>query len=313
MVCLFSGTPRSGKSLDSIRYIISRSLWGKPVITNFGCKLDKYKKANYTYCPNESLTPGFLIRYAQEFWGNQPVRENDILLVIDEAQLLFPAIGTKMKNRMEWLRFFTLHGKLGYHIILITQNDRMIDRQIRGVIEYEYIHRKLNNFGARGLLLRLVTLGKQYVVVQRWYPIKETISKEFFSGSKKLYSIYDSYVLFSTDGHKKIEDSKEKPLESSTADVYNVKQHKSLILWRSACKYVTTFVQRCQCWVFRIYELLPHCKCGKFSQAAKRNELGWTIQEVNHVEEETESLDVLDLQILGDLVPGDGQHDGVLC
>ena len=241
MVCLFSGTPRSGKSLDSIRYIISRSRRGKPVITNFGCKLDKYKKANYTYCPNECLTPGFLIRYAQEYWGNQPVRENDILLVIDEAQLLFSAIGTKMKNRMEWLRFFTLHGKLGYHIILIAQNDRMIDRQIRGVIEYEYIHRKLNNFGARGLLLRLVTLGKQYVVIQRWYPIKETISKEFFSGSKKLYSIYDSYVLFSTDGHKKIEDSRENLPESSPADENTTKQCKAVILLHSVFASVLSF------------------------------------------------------------------------
>ena len=245
MVCLFSGTPRSGKSLDSIRYIISRSRRGKPVITNFPCNLSKYKKANFTYCPNEQLTPRFLIRYAQEYWGDRVI-ENDILLVIDEAQLLFPAIGTRMQNRMEWLRFFTLHGKLGYHIILITQNDRMIDRQIRGVIEYEYIHRKLNNFGARGILLRLVTMGKQYIVVQRWYPIKQTISQEFFSGHKGLYSIYDSYVLFSADKGKKIEDSQENPSESSSEVLDASKQPKVGILLRWALRQFSTLPRRCQ-------------------------------------------------------------------
>ena len=38
---------------------------------------------------------------------------------------------------------FSQHRKLGYRVILIAQFDRMLDRQIRSVLEYEYIHRKV--------------------------------------------------------------------------------------------------------------------------------------------------------------------------
>lgn len=232
MVSLFSGTPRSGKSLDSARWIISRSRFGRPVICNFQCNLTKYKKANFTYCPNDALTPDFLIRYAQNFFQGKPIKEGEILLVIDEAQLLFPAL-SKFKNRAEWLRFFSLHGKLGYNIILIAQNDRMIDRQIRGVIEYEYIHRKLSNFGIRGILLRCFTFGSGFIVVQRWYPIKQTISQEFFRGSKSLYSIYDSYVLFDVKDKKKLESPPEEDAKLPEKVQSETKKYKQLILLRS--------------------------------------------------------------------------------
>ena len=89
---------------------------------------------------------------------------------------------------------------------------------------------------------------------------------------------------------------------------------KTFILLRWLFHKITTLPQSCQAGLLRISDKLPHRKRGKFSRAAKRNEFGWPVQEVNeYVEEETVSPDVLDLQVPGDLVPGDGQHDGVLC
>ena len=74
--------------------------------------------------------------------------------------------------------------------------DRMIDRQIRSLIEYEYIHRKVSNFGLRGMFLCAVMLSpKLFVSVKVWYPMKEKVSSEFFKCKRKYYSLYDTYLM----------------------------------------------------------------------------------------------------------------------
>lgn len=203
MIRLYSGTPGSGKSLHNARDIIVRSQMGEPVIGNFDCNLSKYKRANYTYCPNDKLTPQYLMDYSRRhFKGRRPGAKDEgaILLVIDECQLLFNSREWQRENRNQWLEFFTQHRKFGYDITLIAQFDRMIDRQIRSLIEYEFIHRKLSNFGFKGFLLSLVLGGNTFVAVQMWYPLRERIGSEFIHARKKLWSIYDSYALFGTDG-----------------------------------------------------------------------------------------------------------------
>lgn len=203
MIRLYSGTPGSGKSLHNARDIIMRSRLGEPVVGNFDCDLHKYKKAKYTYCPNDQLTPKFLKEYSRNFFnGRRPGAKDEgkLLLVIDECQLLFNSREWQRANRNEWLEFFTQHRKFGYDITLIAQFDRMIDRQIRSLIEYEFIHRKLSNFGFKGWLLSLFLGGNTFVAVQMWYPLKERIGSEFIHARKSLWSIYDSYALFGTDG-----------------------------------------------------------------------------------------------------------------
>lgn len=98
--------------------------------------------------------------------------------------------------------FFAEHRHLGYDIILISQNDRMLDRQIRSLIEYNYIHRKVSQFGICGKILGLI-MG-QFVFVRVWYPLKEKISAEFFRGDRKLYNFYDSFEDFNSteDGER---------------------------------------------------------------------------------------------------------------
>lgn len=202
MIRLYSGTPGSGKSLHNARDIIMRSKFGEPVIGNFECDLHQYKKSDYTYCPNDKLTPQFLREYSRKYFkGRRPGAkdEGSILLVIDECQLLFNSREWQRNNRNQWLEFFTQHRKLGYDITLIAQFDRMIDRQIRSLIEYEYIHRKLSNFGLKGWILSVLMGGNTFVAVKIWYPLKERLGAEFIHARKKLWTIYDSYALFDTD------------------------------------------------------------------------------------------------------------------
>lgn len=200
MIIFYSGTPGSGKSL----HVASNLYWwiraGRPAIGNFDINLDRIKTRNnkrYTYLRNNEITPDYLMRFAQDYIKETgKVREDSILLVLDECQLMFNARDWCQRGRNDWLQFFTLHRHLGYRIILIAQFDRMIDRQVRSLIEYEYIHRKVSNFGLKGKIISMLAFGNLFVSVKIWYPMKEKVDSEFFRAKKLYYRLYDTYVLF---------------------------------------------------------------------------------------------------------------------
>lgn len=198
MIYLYSGTPGSGKSLHTSRVIYWTLKRGCPVLANFCINTGKIKncKGEFREVENASLTPKYLVGYATEYFHGERVREGKILLVIDECQLMFNAREWNMKGRNEWLSFFTQHRKFGYDVILVSQYDRMIDRQIRALIEYEQIHRKVSNFGIKGKILSAFCLGNLFVSVKVWYPMKEKVGSEFFTAHKKYYSLYDTFGMF---------------------------------------------------------------------------------------------------------------------
>lgn len=203
MITLYSGTPGSGKSLHLASRLVHKMQFSKsPVVGNFHCDFShiKHKKGNYIYLDNSKLTPSRLIGFSLKYQADigRRVKEDEILLVIDECQILFNARewGRKNSNRAEWCSFFTQHRKLGYEIVLIAQFDRMLDRQIRSLIEYEWVHRKVSNFGINGKLMSLLFFGKLFVTVKVWYPMKEKVGSEFFVARKKYYRIYDTFALF---------------------------------------------------------------------------------------------------------------------
>lgn len=179
---------------------------------NFPVELSKYKRADFTYCPNNRMTPDYLVKLSQDKVGSKP-KEGSILLVIDECQLLFNAREWQQKGREKWLSFFTMHRKFGYDIILIAQFDRMIDRQIRSLIEHEFIHRKMSNFGWQGKIMSLVFGGNTFIAVKRWYPLHERLGSEIFHARKWMYSVYDTYAAFEVNPDPK--PKKRKPAAAS--------------------------------------------------------------------------------------------------
>lgn len=207
MISLYSGTPGSGKSLHLADKMYCHLKYGKkPIIANFGFNVNYIKlrgHASFTEVNNLQLTPDYLYEYSEQLrqslgWRQLP--EDYILLCIDECQILFNSREWNSKNRAGWLSFFTQHRKLGYQIILIAQFDRMIDRQIRALIEYEYIHRKVGNFGVFGAFLNVLCMGKLFVYVKVWYPLGDKVGSEFFRGKKKLFRLYNSYTMFDSPG-----------------------------------------------------------------------------------------------------------------
>ena len=184
---------------------------GRPCICNFALATDKIKHSrtqDFHFVREDKLTPAYLIKFAQEHIKKTgKVKEGSILLVIDECQRIFNARDWGQKGRQDWLSFFTLHRHLGYDIILIAQFDRMLDRQIRALIEYEYIHRKVSNFGWKGKLLSCLAFGNLFVTVKVWYPMKEKVGSEWFRAKKRYYGLYDTFATF--DGVGQAEDGEQ--------------------------------------------------------------------------------------------------------
>lgn len=203
MITLYSGTPGSGKSLHLASRLYNRMKFvNAPTIGNFATDFSKIKhpRGQYLLIDNADLTPDKLINFSQNYsaYVGRKVKEGEILLVIDEAQILFNARDWGHSNRSEWCSFFTQHRKLGYEVVLIAQFDRMLDRQIRSLIEYEWVHRKVSNFGIQGKILSAFCLGRLFVAVKVWYPMKEKVGSEFYVCHKKYYSIYDTFTMFTT-------------------------------------------------------------------------------------------------------------------
>ncbi|TCL59978.1 zonular occludens toxin Zot [Kineothrix alysoides] len=206
MITLYSGTPGSGKSLHLAEKLYYRvKNYNGVVIGNFTFNTNLIKgrhKGKYLSIDNDRLTPKRLEKFSRDFrnhyYKGKPLPEGKFLLVIDECQIMFNSREWQMSGRSEWLTFFTQHRKLGFDIILISQFDRMIDRQIRSLIEYELIHRKVNNYGAAGKVLGLLSGGSLFVSVKMWYPMKERLGAEFFIGKKKYFNMYDTYKMFET-------------------------------------------------------------------------------------------------------------------
>lgn len=198
MIYLYSGTPGSGKSLHQARDIYHWLRAGKVVIANFDIDINKIPKCKgqFIYLDNQFLTPQTLIKYSVVYFHSHRFKEGAIRLYIDECQLLFNAREWQQYGRAEWLSFFTQHRKYGYDIFLIAQFDRMVDRQIRSLIEYEVIHRKASNFGTAGVIFSIFSGGKLFVAVTRWYPLHEKVDSYFFTAKKKYYQLYDTYNTF---------------------------------------------------------------------------------------------------------------------
>lgn len=198
MIYFYSGTPGSGKSLHVARDIHHRLNYHRKypnIIANFAIneKMIRNKKAKFVYKDNSELKVKFLLQHALE--NHKIGIENQTLVVVDECSVIWNARAWMTDHdRMEWLKFFVQHRKLGYSFILISQTDRQIDRQIRSLFEYQVIHRKVNNFKI-GKLLPIPC----FVAVTKWYGINEKLSTEFFTYNRKWGRFYDSYGTFALD------------------------------------------------------------------------------------------------------------------
>lgn len=201
MISLYSGTPGSGKSCHAAREIALRLQRKDSVVIGnfyFNTKAVKKCKGVYLFVPNHRLDPDKLLRFSRRLSKHlgRRLREGEVKIYIDEAQLLFNSREYASPDRRAWLSFFSQHRHYGYDVILLAQFDRMLDRQIRGLIEYDFVHRKISNAGKIGAVLGFLSRGNMFVCIKKWYPMKQTVDSNFFWAKKSVYELYDSYNHF---------------------------------------------------------------------------------------------------------------------
>jgi len=203
---MYTGTPGSGKSLHCAKTIYFKLTRGKNVIANFDINMTAFKRSRklgrFIYIDNSDLTPEFLVDFALKNHKRSTsghIVEGQTLIVVDECQIMFNCREWQANNRSRWATFFTQHRKFGYDVLLITQFDRLIDRQIRSLVEYEVVHRKASNYKTLGFLLGLPFKGNVFIAITKWYGVNEKTDSEFFVLRQKYARLYDSYKIFNTD------------------------------------------------------------------------------------------------------------------
>lgn len=191
MIWLYSGTPGSGKSFHAARdiyYRLRRKNGRNRVIANFPIAIESKK---FTWIDNSDFTVKRLYQYARLY--HKPGVESQTLVIIDEAQIIFNSRNWNSdgSSRMDWIVFFTQHRKLGFDFVLVAQNDRMIDRQIRCLVEYEVAHMKISNY------FRILPITA-FLCVQRWYGQRMKVGHEVILYHKKIAALYDTYKMFNS-------------------------------------------------------------------------------------------------------------------
>ena len=201
-VYLYSGTPGSGKSLHAaseVRFALNRHS-PRPVVGNFPISPDARVRHPdmYTYRGNWELSPQWLYDFATDWWESHPgtFREDFILLVIDECQLLFNSREWSAKDRLAWLEFFSQHRKYGYKVLFVAQNAKMVDNQFRMLIEYDVIHRKMSNAGLVGWLMSIPFAGRLFVHVTYFFQQNERLSASWYVARRADMRLYETHRRF---------------------------------------------------------------------------------------------------------------------
>lgn len=204
MIYFFSGTPGSGKSLHCAKMIDQWVRRRRNIIANFEINdefwdIKQRNAVRIEWVENESLNVDYLLDFADKYHERDSqgrIKEKQTLLIIDECQTMFNSRSWNARDRSRWVVFFTQHRKFGYEAVLISQSKDLIDRQIRGLFEFDYVHRNIKNFKFMGFLLSRLFGGNFFIVVVQWMANKKRDHVEYLFGMKKYYKLYDSYKIF---------------------------------------------------------------------------------------------------------------------
>lgn len=213
MIELYLGAVGSGKSFHALNEGIEKTKEKDSfVIANFPIK-PKTKKEKERWIYRENFEPNDLIKLSIErgTFG----KEGKALLIIDEAGVWFNSRDWQIdgKKRKEWIKFFSQSRKFGYDVILIVQDVRMLDRQIRSLAEFHVKHIKLRQYKWMKFLPWQV-----FACIKFWQGADFKGSVSFLPFKPWIANRYDTMKLFEIDEEleQMIEEYKEKKTVNRT-------------------------------------------------------------------------------------------------
>lgn len=181
MIQCYSGMCGSGKSLHATSVCKTFLKRGDLVLTNYPLNVNNLKSKKtlyYFYISNNYLeNPFILINIIKLFLQSYPKKR--ILIVIDEAHVLFDSRQWNNKNRTKWLEFFATHRHLNVrsdfdviNVIMVTQSIENLDKRIRSITEYQVKHLNISNYKTFGFLLGCV-FGSVILYKKCWMNLKK--------------------------------------------------------------------------------------------------------------------------------------------
>lgn len=207
MISLVVGAPGAGKSYYAVRKVSEALQAGRVVATNVALEPawpERVAGSN----PVRYVMPGRRRRLADRY-RNRLVVSDDLselfsirlrgagegrgVMVLDEAHNWMNSRAWRDQDRMEIVRFFTQHRKLGWDVYLITQDELNIDRQVRSLFEYLIRLRNLRNVKLFGLRVVPINL---FLAVWEWNSASSVVVKrETYTLNKRTASLYDTMAL----------------------------------------------------------------------------------------------------------------------
>lgn len=219
MMEVYSGTPGSGKSLHLAHLIRNYLRLGKRVIST--CDIDtdlcflnpfrvfwinrtgkkpkrikRNKKAdNFTFININEVKPDFLYEYAAKH--HVFAKEHQTLLILDECVAIFSptVISENIKLWNEWDTFFRKHRHIGYDVILVPQDKKLISRKVLYYCELETKHYNRKHHGFLGFLFSAF-LGSFFSYTKFWRGTKDPLEQGFFTYKPIFGLMYNSYSMF---------------------------------------------------------------------------------------------------------------------
>lgn len=213
MIYALVGRPRSGKSYEAVVYhIIPAIKEGRKVITNIPLNMEWFRKVFGSKADLIEIREGKFNEFdaiERPFtnpddyitdWRN----ENNLgpLFVIDEAHMVLPR-----QCKKDILYFYSMHGHHGVDILLLTQNLRKVNADIRDMVEVTYMCIKNTHLGTDKTYTK-----KQFLGVDTKNPV-DVSNREY---DKNYFGSYQSHTA-----------SNSAVTEATAKDVKSVKNHWS--------------------------------------------------------------------------------------
>lgn len=198
---LISGVPGSGKSLFMTYRAIDLLLENTNVISNFPFDLSYFKKRHigkFFYIPTAKITVPFLIAFAKYNHlklGSKAKRAQTVVF-LDEAEIKFNSRLFADADRLNWIFFLSNHRHFNYDFVLGAQSDRMLDRQIRDLIQTEYKCRAITGFGLSGKVISFLFGGLFCAVPYDHATRTKFLLPNFYRLHKKKANVYDTMQMF---------------------------------------------------------------------------------------------------------------------
>lgn len=209
MIYMYTGSVGSGKSYHALelglKILNERSK--RHVIANFPIippkkfLSKKHKKKWDEICERwhfweEISVERLMVESLKRGWFG---KESQCEVIIDESGILFNSRDWQKfyKQRNNWIKFLALSRKWGYDFIFIAQSDRMIDKQIRGLVEYDVKHLKANNSFLFSFLNYInITL---FMYIYKWYHTGVKANLRFSFYKSWIGNRYDTMRLFNQE------------------------------------------------------------------------------------------------------------------